>query len=293
MKLEDRMERDGKKYRKRAVKYRIFFSLLLGIALFAAMALVPMTRILPSMLVMSWNNMIQGRTALTEAESVHIDFPAGKVSSSQNWYPFMLIYDASDSFSKWIERPVQLTILYNFSAYDAWAGRSRFYESGSVYEGAFYGAYLLKEPEAVSYLFRDRGVNAAALESLGKFDYTWLVLSSLGAKSGQVIFDTEDTVYSAKTIDGLDFTVATSRISTNSPVHSYKTFKEAYFQFGLPTKETTQDFPSLTMYSRVWVTKIEEKNMTLVLYAMSPDLKFLDEMTDTLIETVHISVEKN
>ncbi|MBN2897755.1 MAG: hypothetical protein JXO44_03175 [Clostridia bacterium] len=124
---------------------------------------------------------------------------------------------------------------------------------------------------------------------MADFDYTWLVLGSLGARQDQVVFDVQVTSQAQETHDGRAYTVVTSVIDTNSPGHSYRQFRRAYWQYGLPKKDEEASFAPLTLYSRVWISKLEEKGVTLVLYAMSPDQKFLDAMTEALIHNVQIT----
>ncbi|MBN2897754.1 MAG: hypothetical protein JXO44_03170 [Clostridia bacterium] len=99
------------------MRTKVFRKSVILVAAVLLIFLFPATRILPSMLVMSWSNAVECREALTHTEDIHVDFPTGKVTTSQEWYPFMLTFDASDTFSRWIDQSVQLTILYNFGGF--------------------------------------------------------------------------------------------------------------------------------------------------------------------------------
>lgn len=249
------------------------------------LVLLPPTRIIPSLLIMRVNNLVHQQTSLTTTEGITVDMPSGRISNGQNWYPFVLSFDASRAYSKKTGKDLKLTILYNFGAYDPLEGRSRFYEADSPYQGAFYGAYLVKnETEPFAYLYDEMGaLNYGALEAIAKYDYKHLVLTGLGAKQSNVLFEALDSKVDYVHLNENEWIQVTSEIKTNSPRHEYQSFQLSYLQYGLPDIGTEENFDEILLYSRVWVRHIDEKKTSIVLYAMSPDKAFLEEMTQEIL----------
>lgn len=249
------------------------------------MAAVPFTRLPVSMLIMHFNNLQQGAEALTHTENIEVDMLAGRVSDSQSWYPFLMTYNASEGFSKAVGKDLQLTILYNFASYSPLGGGSRFFETGTPYNGAFYGAYLLKEDDdPFSYMFDASGnLIEASVFDIAKYDYLNLVIKSLEPIGKDLYFEQNVTEMSTKTFGGYEWTEVSAEGISNSPSHTFESFQQAYLQYGLPYGRVESDFEKISMYSRVWVTKLEEKNTTLVLYAMTPDPLYLEDMSQSII----------
>lgn len=249
------------------------------------MAAVPFTRLPVSMLIMQFNNVQQGEEALTHTENIEVDMLAGGLSDNQSWYPFLMTYDASAGFSNAVGKDLQLTILYNFASYSPLGGGSRFFEKGTPYNGAFYGAYLLKETDdPFTYMFDASGhlIQASVFE-IAKYDYLNLVIKGLGAKEKDLVFEQNVSGVTTKTFGGYEWTEVSAEGVSNSPSHTFESFQLAYLQYGLPYGQVESDFENIPMYSRVWVTKLEEKNTTLVLYAMTPDPLFLEDMSQSII----------
>jgi len=277
------------KFLSRVIKGITWFLALLIIC-----TLIPPTRIGPSMLVMQLNNYVQNKNALTIKEGIKIKMPAGYVSDSQKWYPFVMTYDASHAFSRKIDRDVDLTILYNFAGYNPLKGRSRLYEHDSPYLGSFYGAYLLKNNDtAFAYLFNDEGdIQVDALTSVARYDYLQLVLGGFGAPYASLNFDVISNEFQSIDLKGERWTQVTSIVQTNSPRHPLKSFKMSYLQYGLPEGKEGDQFSKMTLYSRVLVRKIEQAKTTVALYAMSTDEAFLDQMTKSLLLETEIEYLK-
>ena len=275
-----------------------FVCFVAGIVLLALVLCLPPLRVLPSLAVMGLNNKVQAEKSLDLKHGLSLDFPVGSVSKTQEWYPLMLRFNPGRLFHTYVGADTDLTILYNFGGYDLWKGRSRFFEKGSPYEGAFYGAYILNDP---TYLLENgvlgsgQGLQREKLTAIGRFDYTRLVLQGLGVIPEAVPF--EQTALNEGVVDQAGFsgwTEITSRIETTSPVHDFKNFRLGYLQYGVPGGDETGsgvDFPPLTLYSRVWVRPFPEKKLTVVLYAMTPDKAFLEEMSAVLIDETDITLE--
>ncbi len=255
--------------------------------------LLPFSRIIPSALIMMVNNIHEQRTALTHTEHIDVIFPKVNAKTGHHWYPFMLYYDAGRLLTRQSGMEIDLTILYNFGGFDSRTGNSMLYQVGTPYEGAFFGAYLLKEAdEPYSYLFNESGLPlTASLGQIAKLDYVRLVLEGMGAERNRLQFEWVDGEVEADRISGLDFYEISSTLVTHSPVHSYQSFQIAYLQYGLPNKAVSVEFGPLTLYSRVWVGKIEPKGVSIVFYAMTPDEAFLNQIETDIIHSVMIKVD--
>ncbi len=253
----------------------------------------PLTRFAYHLGIMSLNNLYHRKESLEVKKNIQVDFPVGNEIENQEWFPMMLTYNPGKYFSDYVGQNVHLTILYNFGGYDLARGSSSFYDPTSPYHGAFYGAYIVEaEGEPFSYIFDASGhIIDKSLHQIAKYDYTNLVLRGLGAESNKIEF--EEQVTSIRNTDLVGYhnwTEINAEIHTNGPLHKAQKFRGNYLQFGFPPYDAPENFPPTKLYSRVWVRKFEEKNVTIVLYAMTPDPSFLNDMSDTLIRETVISL---
>lgn len=92
-------------------------------------------------------------------------------------------------------------------------------------------------------------------------------------------------------IDGTSWTKITSVVETQSPAHVYDSFKISYLQYGLPDRMQVSSFDPMTMYSRVWVQRLEDKGTTLVLYVMSPVEGFMEDMTQEILYKTYVELK--
>lgn len=274
----------------RQIIWAVIKSIITLVFIIVFMAAVPFTRLPVSMLIMQINNIYQGAGDLTETQGIEIDMPSGRLSDDQVWYPFLMSYNAGDGFSKASGKNIDLTILYNFASYDALRGGSRFFEKGSPYNGAFYGAYLIKEEsDPFTYMFNEEGavIKGSALE-IAKYDYLNLVIRGLGAPDQALVFDQDADLMTSRNFGGYEWTEISAKGKCTSPSHEFQSFQLGYLQFGLPYGKNPSDFEEISMHSRVWVTKIKEKNTTLVLYAMTPDPTYLEAMSQKIIYETNV-----
>lgn len=238
--------------------------------------------IIPSVLIMTGNNIYHGRDGLWASTGVEIDLPAGRIDPDQQWYPFMLKYNAGSHFERVIGRNAELSILYNFGSY---TGRgSRFYNVLSPYCGAFYGAYLVQEKgNETGYGYEEgQRVSFSDLEAVAQYDYTRLVLRALGADP-PILFEQSVTGQRTESFGGYVWDRIDAEIQTQSPTHRKKDFSLSYLQYGYPLDYEGEDFPVVTMYSRVWIRYFQEEDLTVAFYAMSPSQTFLEAMGEEII----------
>ena len=255
--------------------------------------ILPLTRIVPSVGIMSLNNLYHKRSALTQDKNIELDFPVGRVSENQNWFPMMLTFNASEDFSRYFGREIDLTILYNFGAYKFGKSYSSFYDEESPYFGAFYGAYLVEDsnnPHGFGILENGK-TDSELLFNIAKYDYTRLVLSGLGAKLTDVKFEQVLIGESIRSIVGYDDWIQIDAVvKTNGPIHAPSKFQVSYLQYGYPPKYGGENFPEVDMHSRVWTRRFPEKSVTIVFYVMTPDLEFLNDMSERLIYETNVTL---
>lgn len=268
--------------------------ILILVAVLILLVALPPTRVFVSMGMMMLNNAYHSDTTLMKEKGIRIDMPAGRIDSEQSWYPFMLVFNADDYFSRIANKELELTILYNYPAFDPLTGRSHIYVLDSSYNGAFYGAYLVEcENNPYGFLIDDEGnLVEGDLLLIGSFDYTRLVLRDLGAAFEEISFEQELIDKGVESLaDYDDWIRVTARVKTQSPTHGFNGFRLNYLQYGFPEWNVSEDFPDIDLYSRVWIRRFEDKNTLIVLYAMTPELEFLEDMSEKLIHETIITLD--
>ena len=122
--------------------------------LLVVFALSPLSKYLVSLSVMSVYSGVHERQSIMEEKGIELSIPGGGATSEADWYPFVMTFNPSaESFCRFIgEANRELTILYNFPAFDLRRGKgcSRLYDPTSPYYNAFYGAYLVTDTADIS-----------------------------------------------------------------------------------------------------------------------------------------------
>ena len=154
----------------------------------------------------------ESKTSLMKKEGIDLKIPGGYSTLKKDWYPFVITYNAH-GFSNFTKKDVDLSILYNFGAFDYIKGSSLLYSVSSDYHSAFYGAYAVKE-NGNSYGYNQYGkINVDEMADIFKYDMQVLVLQSIGCDSP--IFDFE-----IKNIGEKDGSLRSSR-PKGGPVYSF------------------------------------------------------------------------
>ena len=144
-----------RKPKKRKPKAKIKLMVLAAAAvLLVVFALSPLSKYLVSLSVMSVYSGVHERQSIMEEKGIELSIPGGGATSEADWYPFVMTFNPSaESFCRFIgEANRELTILYNFPAFDLRRGKgcSRLYDPTSPYYNAFYGAYLVTDTADIS-----------------------------------------------------------------------------------------------------------------------------------------------
>jgi hypothetical protein len=203
------------------------------------------------------------RESLMKQQGFSVDIPSGK-----GWYPFVLTYNA-DGFASWSGIDADMTILYNFGAFDAATRTSAIYDPESDKYCAFYGAYVLRKDNG-EFGFADGAVDMEQVTAAFQYDYTVLVLEGFGCDTP--VFKVDD--YALE--DGVDYAGFTgwtridADLNVSGVAHNVKQSYTAYLQYGPPTQAATEDFADTRLAGRMYIRYFEEYGCTVMLYALAP-----------------------
>ena len=250
--------------KKRLIILVCVFSIVIG---FIASPLFPYLRSLSLMSV--YSNYCE-KNSLLETEKIELKMPSG-----ENWYPFVMTFNADSSFSAYSNTPdTKLTILYNFPAFSLMKGCSGLFDEASPYYNSFYGAYLVQREDKVPYGFSSDtlALSSEAVSSVARFDFFNLVLSEFGLSEEDEIFDYSVTSKETDlTFAGSDnWTRVSSNITVNGMAHQKNGFVTSYLQYGSPNFPVSSDFSAVKMKSIIYGKYFEEWNTSVFFYVMSP-----------------------
>ena len=241
---------------------------------------------LRSLIVMSVYSGQHSNESVLKQQGFSVDIPSG-----QGWYPFVMTYNA-DSFAAWSGIDADVSIMYNFGAFDASTRTSSFYDSGSDMYCAFYGAYVLHQNDGVFGLTDSGDADKDAITQAVKYDYTQLLLAGFGCDD--IVFDVDefelqpDVSYA----DSGGWTRIDAAITTNGVAHQYKEEKMAYLQYGPPMHVPQEDFAVTTLHGRLYIKYLEEYDCTVMLYVIAPTTDAVETCdNDILSKAVITSLE--
>lgn len=225
----------------------------------------------------------QNKSVMRENDII-VQIPGGNITKDKDWYPFVNTFNSSEGFSRFISRDVDLTVLYNFGAFE---GRSStLYAEDSKYFSSFYGAYVLKNNEDTDekYGFREDKLDINQIVDVTLYDYTYLVLYGFGCINS--IFDvvSYETIENVSYIGYNDWIRIDAVIYTNSPTHDYDGSKLSYIQYGKPIKTDKEDFFWMYLQGRMYVRYFDEFKSTIVMYVMAGSQDTINECDDEILK---------
>ena len=242
---------------------------------------------LRSLIVMSVYSGQHSNESVLKQQGFSVDIPSG-----QGWSPFVMTYNADD-FSAWSGIDADVSIMYNFGAFDASTRTSSFYDAGSDKYCAFYGAYVLRQNDGF-FGFTDSGdVDRDAITQAVKYDYTQLVLAGFGCND--IVFDVDEFKQQPNvSYAGSDgWMRIDASITTNGVAHQYRESKTAYLQYGPPMKPVDEDFAVTTLHGRLYIKYLEEYDCTVMLYVIAPNTDAVETCDkDILSKAVITSLEQ-
>jgi hypothetical protein len=247
-----------------------------------------------SYFVMYFYTKYQESQSLMDELDIRIDIPGGLSTKDKDWYPFMLVYNDKQGFSRYTGRDLYLTILYNFGAFDRQSSSSSFFQPDSPYYSSFYGGYIVKYYEGKRpYGFSPQGeLITEEILAVPEYDFKYLVMSGLGCPESKLTIEN----ISCQILSGVEYAgydnwhKIDGLLKINSPNHDYRDKRRNYLQFGYPLKYPGQeDFGLITMQGRIYVRYFEESDSTVFLYIMTPRSDTLEECDRSILSKTVIS----
>lgn len=270
--------------KKRKTKTKLTV-LAAAVVLLVVFALSPFSKYLVSLSVMSVYSGMHERQSIMEEKGIELSIPGGGATSEADWYPFVMTFNPSaESFCRFIgEANRELTILYNFPAFDLCRGKgcSRLYDPTSPYYNAFYGAYLVTDTADLSetgdtsladaadvsgterqegaapggkvssrarppFGFRaDGSLDLAKTGLVPQYDFEQLVLRDFGLRAQDMQFDW--TVREVQTVDGFlgydGWSCVDADLTVSGAFHRANGFRRSYLQYGTPKYDAYFDDP--------------------------------------------------
>lgn len=261
---------------------------LIVIAIILAFALFWFYHPLRSMLVMSLYSDVHEKNSIMASEGFDLDIPGGIATPKRDWYPFAMTFNAV-GFSGRAGTETDMSIIYNFPAFNPLSRTNTFYESDSPYSSAFYGAYVIRTNDDYPYGYFESGeLNSDEVIHAFRYDYVNLVLESLGSydfKFKPSSIKIEKTDY----LGYADWDLINAEILTNSVAHEYKGFQRSYLQYGRPFGKSTTDFGEINITGRLYIRYFEEYNSTIALYIMAPDINVINNCDRNILSKSKIS----
>ena len=253
----------------------------------------PLSRYVLSLGVMSVYSSIHERESIMADKGITLEIPGGDETPEADWYPFVMTFSPGESFGRAAgDNSLELTILYNFGAFDLSKGCSRIYDRQSEYYNSFYGAYLVTrrddggeasgESKAAPFGFDSEGhMDPEQTAIVPEFDFQHLVLGNFGIKTSEQVFEwtidktDEDVSYLGR--DG--WSRADASLLVNGASHTKKEFRQSYLQYGAPKYEVSAngELKPVAMRGRVYGRYFEEWDTSVFFYILTPEKETLEK----------------
>ncbi|SCJ41090.1 Uncharacterised protein [uncultured Eubacterium sp.] len=277
------------------MKRKLFITGVIFAVLFVFLCL-PLSRYPISLAVMKIYSGLHERDSLMEKKGISLEIPGGGTTEEKDWYPFVMTFNDSAGFRQFIrekdgelpyemENPLELTILYNFPAFDILKGCSDLYNPQSPYYNSFYGAYLVsgRTAEGGPYGFSaDGSLDLEATSQVPQFDFQRLVLTHLGIRSRQQIFDWKMQSV-RKNVDyggSSGWTRVDASLITNGVIHRPEGFQRSYLQYGscayVPKDYGMDSFAPVSMRGRLYGKYFADWDTSIFFYIMAADEDVLE-----------------
>lgn len=257
--------------------------------------LSPVSGVLRSCFIMLPYSYIHHRDSVIHKNQITFHIPGGWHTKKPDWYPFVITFNDDAGLSRYLGESVEFSVLYNFGYFQPIKGTSSYYNPQSPYFSSFYGGYMVKpalENRRFGFL-EDGSINADELVKVPEYDQKYLVLPSLGCPPEKRVFQ-ENVISIHNNVEYAGYNEwiqIDSEINTNSPVHEYQAFHQGYLQYGRPMGrfDFEEDFPVVELKGRVYVKYFEELKATIVLYALAPSWKVIEEVDKEILSQTELS----
>lgn len=246
-----------------------------------------------SYLIMSVYSKYEEKNSLLEKQKVLMQIPGGLSTAEKDWYPFVMVFNDDQGFSRYMGRELSLTVLYNFGSFQWKSDSSDYFQEHSPYYNSFYGGYLVKDNSGARYGFDEEGkLIINEIMTVPGYDYKHLVLESLGCPKNKLKLEVLDY----KLLDDIQYIGYSgwSRIDAdllvNSSAHEFKGERRAYIQYGKPQISCVdEEFKPIATKGRIYVKYFEEYDCTIFLYIISPHLSTLEKCDQDILSKSTIS----
>lgn len=205
-------------------------------------------------------------------------------SGSYEFLPVMNTFNASGGFSSWHGRELELVIDYAAPDFERsqWGLRkshSAFYDPRHPLYTSYFGCYYLRGHDAPL----DTETAMAVLE----YDIRLLALPAVGLPAEDSSFQVSDIrQVDSLRLGSLEWTVYEAMLRMNGPQHEPDGFQPGYLQFGMPPPGDgmAEQYPVVTMHGRIYVTTLEEHDLSLGLYVLASTEEALAAIAETYLE---------
>ncbi len=236
----------------------------------------PLAPYLKSLLVMKVYSYMNERESFINEKGIEINIPGGGITEEKDWYPFVMTYNADD-FGPSIGQPsTDLTIMYNFPAFDLSKGCSHIYDDKSPYYNGFYGAYVVSG----KYGFHEDGrFDEQSASSVPEFDMRKLVLEDLGMPARDGVFEWE-IISSEEEVSyaGYDEWIKLDAdMLVNGALHRVKENYRNYIQYGKPKYDVEEDFLPIKMKGRIYARYFAKQDCSIYFYVLAKDYDVLEK----------------
>ena len=279
--------------------------LITGIIIAAAAVLLwlPLSRCPVSLAVMKVYSGIHERDSVMEKKGISLEIPGGDATEEKDWYPFVMTFNDSAGFRQFIgendwskvygaEAPLELTILYNFPAFDLLKGCSLLYNPKSPYYNSFYGAYLVSGRTATGspYGFSaDGSLDLEAASQVPRYDFQRLVLADLGLSENQEVFDwkLQSIQKNVDYASSSGWTRLDAQLTVNGVIHHDKGFRRSYLQYGScayqPEDYGLEAFAPVHMKGRLYGKYFASWDTSVFFYIMAVDEDVLESCDENIL----------
>lgn len=233
---------------------------LLAVLVLLFVLLAPFTAKTRSIAIMSINDFYSERKSLPYELGLTLELPL----KNMDFYPLMVTYNDDLGMSTWLGKPVRFTVDYAVADFSFLSSHSGIYDVENPLYNTYVGAYYLSG--------LGKPVDQQTVLQIASFDQRCLALPALGLDSEHAVFNAAEVRKENQriTLSGCDFDRYDAAIITNGPEHKKESFKTGYILFGDPPLATEQ-YPLRAMAGRIYVTYLDNLDLTIGLYILAKD----------------------
>ncbi|WP_373484552.1 hypothetical protein [Acetobacterium sp.] len=269
---------------KATKKIRLLTGLLLVLLSLYLLAFVPALAARRSDLLLRAQTASFAGQSVFAQSNLKLTVPASAQTGDGRWTDTMKLFHCGDNFPH--QGPGQLSILYNFGAFDD--GRSGFYDPEAATFNAHYGVYAISQTKN-PFGYRNGVPDGDAITGLVAFDQLELVLASLGCPPSQRYFDAQITaIKSGPMMAGFsDWIQIDATILTNAPLYQAQGFQPGTIQYGPPPPDYPgPDFPVVPMLGRLYLRYDKTRQLTVIYFVIAKDAELIEETSANYLKPI-------